>query len=213
MLAAPNGMGAEEVVGWTMSVDDVITEIEKDILFYDESGGGVTFSGGEPLMQAIFLQALLRACHEKEIHTTVDTSGYAPVETFALILHLADLILFDLKIMDEEKHRCHTGVSNRDILANLKALCASGTPHRIRFPVIPGITDDEENIRQVAEGVLSLGPAGRIDILPLHRIADEKYRRLDMQNKASHLQPPSPEEMARVFRRFEKYGFDVRIGG
>jgi pyruvate formate lyase activating enzyme len=213
MMSAPNATGAEAVVGWTMSVDDAITEIEKDILFYDESGGGVTFSGGEPLMQATFLQALLRACHEREIHTAVDTSGYSPVETFAMVLPLVDLILFDLKIMDEEKHRHYTGVSNRDILENLKALFASETPHRIRFPVIPGITDTEENIRQVAEFLQSLGTVGRIDLLPLHRIADEKYRRLGMQNNASRLQPPSLDKMTQVLKQFEKYGFDVRTGG
>ncbi|MBW1840270.1 MAG: glycyl-radical enzyme activating protein, partial [Deltaproteobacteria bacterium] len=209
---APNG-SRDEIIGKKMTVDEIIWEIEKDIIFYDESGGGVTFSGGEPLTQAQFLRVMLEACRDKEIHTVVDTSGYAPIETFIGICSMIDLVLFDLKLMDDEIHRRYTGVSNRKILKNLEALSASKTPHRVRFPLIPGITDTDENIRSVAEFLRELGSVDRIDILPMHRIADEKYRRLGMQNKMADKQPPSPDEIASIKRQFEDYGFTVSIGG
>jgi pyruvate formate lyase activating enzyme len=209
--ASPKGRG--EIIGEKMSVDEVLAEIEKDIIFYDESGGGVTFSGGEPLLQAAFLLALLKVCRDREIHTVVDTSGYVPAETFVDVCSMIDLVLFDLKLMDDEMHRRYTGVSNRRILNNLEALSASGTPHRIRFPLIPGVTDTDENIGSMAEFVLAMGSLNRIDILPMHRIADEKYRRLGLQNRMTHKQPPTPKEIAYVKKQFEGYGFSVSLGG
>ena len=205
--------GRSEVVGKKMSVDEVIFEIEKDIIFYDESQGGVTFSGGEPLLQAQFLLAMLKACRAKEIHTVVDTSGYAPAEIFVEICNMIDLVLFDLKLMDDEMHRRYTGVSNKTILKNLETLSGFNTPHHIRFPLIPGITDTDENVLSVAEFVRALGSVSRIDILPMHRIADGKYQRLDMQNKMANKQPPSPDEIATKKRQFEELGFSVIIGG
>lgn len=201
------------IVNRKMTVNEVITEIEKDIIFYDESGGGVTFSGGEPLVQTPFLLAILEACRDREIHTVVDTSGYAPAGTFIGICSRIDLVLFDLKLMNDEMHRRYTGVSNRRILKNLEALSASGTPYRVRFPLIPGITDTDENIRSMAEFLRALGSVNRIDILPMHRIADEKYRKLGMQNKMANKQPPSSEEIDAVKRQYEAYGFIVSIGG
>ncbi len=209
--ASPEGRGG--IIEKKLSVAEVIAEIEKDIIFYDESGGGVTFSGGEPLIQAPFLLAVLKACRDKEIHTVVDTSGYAPAETFVGFCSMIDLVLFDLKIMDDEVHRLYTGVSNKRILNNLEALSVSGTPYRIRFPLIPGITDTDGNIRSMAEFVRALDSVDRIDILPMHRIADEKYRRLGMENRIADKQPPSLEEIAFIKRQFEDYGFAVSVGG
>ncbi len=205
--------GRSEVVGKKMSADEVIFEIEKDIIFYDESQGGVTFSGGEPLLQAQFLLAMLKACREKEIHTVVDTSGYAPAEIFVEICNMIDFVLFDLKLMDDEMHRRYTGVSNKKILKNLETLSGLNTPHHIRFPLIPGITDTDENVLSVAEFVRALGSVSRIDILPMHRIADGKYRRLGMQSKMANKQPPSPEEITTMKRQFEDFGFAVFVGG
>ena len=205
--------GRSEVVGKKMSVDEVIFEIEKDIIFYDESQGGVTFSGGEPLLQAQFLLAMLKACREKEIHTIVDTSGFAPAEIFVEICNMIDLVLFDLKLMDDEMHRRYTGVSNKTILKNLETLSGFNTPHHIRFPLIPGITDTDENVLSVAEFVRALGSVSRIDILPMHRIADGKYRRLGMQSKMANKQPPFPEEITTIKRQFEDFGFAVIVGG
>jgi pyruvate formate lyase activating enzyme len=213
MDSSVSAEGRDKVIGKKMSVNEIISEIEKDIIFYDESGGGVTFSGGEPILQTQFLLAVLEACQDQEIHTVVDTSGYAPVETFVGICSMIDLVLFDLKLMDDGMHRHYTGVSNRKILKNLEALSASGTPHRIRFPLIPGITDTDENVRSMAEFISALGSVNRIDILPMHRIADGKYKRLGMENRMVNKQPPSTEAIATIKKQFEDYGFAVSIGG
>lgn len=213
MKADHSPEGGREIVGKKMSVDEVLSEIEKDIIFYDESEGGVTFSGGEPLYQATFLLAMLKACQEKEIHTVVDTSGYAPAEIFIEVCNMIDFVLFDLKLMDDDMHRRYTGVSNRKILKNLETLSGLNTPHHIRFPLIPGITDTDKNVLSVAEFVRALGSVSRIDILPMHRTADGKYRRLGMQSKMDHKQLPSPEEITTTKRQFEDYGFTVIVGG
>jgi pyruvate formate lyase activating enzyme len=205
--------GRHQVVGKKMSVDEALTEVEKDIIFYDESAGGVTFSGGEPLYQAPFLQAMLKACRAKEIHTAVDTSGYAPAEIFAKICDMIDVVLFDLKLMDDDMHRRYTGVSNEKILENLQTLSGLNTPHHIRFPLIPGITDTNENVVSVAEFTRDLGSVNRIDILPMHRIADGKYRRLGMRNQMANRQLPSAEKIKTIKKQFEDFGFTVTVGG
>jgi pyruvate formate lyase activating enzyme len=140
-----------ETTGKLMSVDEVMFEVLKDQLFYDESGGGVTFSGGEPLMQEMFLLDLLKACKQKGLHTTLDTSGYAPKKVLENIAEHVDLFLYDLKIIDNTLHKKYTGVSNRSILENLKFLYRTGKNVIIRFPVIPGITDTTENINNMKE--------------------------------------------------------------
>jgi pyruvate formate lyase activating enzyme len=203
----------KEVVGKKISVGELMNEIEKDIIFYDESAGGVTFSGGEPLYQAPFLLAMLEACRARDIHTAVDTSGYAPAETFVAICNLVDIVLFDLKLMDEDRHRRYTGVSNKKILKNLTTLSGSKTQHRIRFPLIPGVTDTDENVTSAAEFVRALGAVTHIDILPMHRIADNKYTRLDMRSRMAGRQPPSKENIATIKRKFEDFGFAVIVGG
>ncbi len=203
----------KEVVGKKMSVEEALTEVEKDIIFYDESVGGVTFSGGEPLYQAPFLQAMLKACREKEIHTAVDTSGYAPAEIFVEICNMIDVVLFDLKLMDDDLHRRYTGVSNKKILKNLQTLSGLNTPHHIRFPLIPGITDTNENIVSMAEFTRALGSVNRIDILPMHRIAEGKYKRLGMRSKMADRQGPSAEKITATKMQFEDFGFTVTVGG
>ena len=205
--------GRKEVVGKKMSVEEALTEVEKDIIFYDESVGGVTFSGGEPLYQAPFLQAMLKACRAKEIHTAVDTSGYAPAEIFVEICNMIDVVLFDLKLMDDELHRRYTGVSNKKILKNLQTLSGLNTPHHIRFPLIPGITDTNENVVSMAEFTRALGSVNRIDILPMHRIAEGKYKRLGMRSKMTDRQGPSAEKITTTKKQFEDFGFTVTVGG
>jgi pyruvate formate lyase activating enzyme len=196
-----------------MTVDEVIAQITKDLIFYDESGGGATFSGGEPLMQPDFLAALLDRCHQEQIHTAVDTTGFAPPEVFCDIAARSDLLLFDLKIMDDDAHRAYTGVSNRQILENLRSAAFSGRRLRIRFPVIPGVTDGEDNLRRVAEFLRPLAGLRDIDLLPFHRIADGKYSRLGLQNKMKDTRPPSKGSLARIAARFRSWGFNVSLGG
>ncbi|MDM8523255.1 glycyl-radical enzyme activating protein [Desulfococcaceae bacterium HSG8] len=200
----------EEMIGREISASDLVAEIEKDIIFYDESGGGVTFSGGEPLLQSDFLGTLLRECAEREIHTALDTTGYASPDILEKLSESIDLFLFDLKLMNPEKHRFYTGVSNQMIIDNLKRISMSGKEFRIRFPMIPGISDDDENIREMSEFLVSLGTVRRIDLLPYHTIAGGKYQRLDRENRMKHIPPPSDEDIRRVMLKFRARGLKVR---
>jgi pyruvate formate lyase activating enzyme len=203
----------DETVGSIIGVDALIKEIEKDVLFYDESGGGVTFSGGEPLAQPHFLQALLASCNHREIHAALDTSGFAPTAVVDRILPRLQLVLFDLKIMDADRHRHHTGVSNRIILDNLKRIADSRTLLRIRVPLIPGITDGDDNLAAIARFAGTLKAIAGIDLLPFHRTGGGKYRRLGMTDPMAATAPPPPERVAAIKNRFESAGFDVSIGG
>jgi pyruvate formate lyase activating enzyme len=167
----------ELAVGSWQLAGEVMKEIEKDEVFYKESGGGVTFSGGEPLMQADALQELLELCREKGYHTAIDTSGHAEPAAIHRVMGLADLWLFDLKLMDDLKHVEYTGLSNEMALKNLEMLAFAGKSIIIRFPLIPGITDRNDNLEAVAKLMIKLG-LKRIDILPYHAIAKDKYRRM-----------------------------------
>jgi pyruvate formate lyase activating enzyme len=212
---------AREVVGREMTVGQVLAEIEKDIAFYDESGGGVTFSGGEPLLQPDFLLALLRSCKERGIHTAVDTSGFASWETLDSIREHVDLFLYDLKLMDDAGHRRFTGVSNQPILRNLHMLAARGHNVFLRLPIIPAVNDADESIRQIGAFVAglphlaspgSVKPA-RVDILPYHHAAVEKCHRLGKTYGMPDTRPPSDERMAQIARILEGFGLRVKIGG
>jgi len=203
---------ARQLAGRWMNVSAVVREIEKDIIFYDESGGGVTLSGGEPLAQPHFLDALLEACVGRDIHTVVDTCGLADKH---LLLHLSekvDLFLYDFKLFDPIKHQKYAGVSNDCILENLEALAQRKKPIVVRFPVIPGINDEAEDIRQMAAFLSRLGLL-RIDLLPYHRIGVEKYRRVGMPYRLEGLEPPSADHVRQVAQLFEREGFAVRVGG
>jgi pyruvate formate lyase activating enzyme len=204
---------ALQMVGREMTVAQVIAEIEKDRIFYDESGGGATFSGGEPLSQPVFLAALLRACREREIHTVVDTSGYAPAQVLHRISPDTGLFLFDLKLMDDRRHREFTGVSIRPVLENLRQLAGTGSPIALRFAVIPGVNDDEENVRAIAEFARSLPGPPRIDILAYHGTATEKYRRLHRAYPLSATQPPSAGQLSQIADTLGRLGLPVHVGG
>ena len=204
---------AREFIGKVVSVDEVVGEIKKDILFYDESGGGVTFSGGEPLMQPHFLLGLLDACGKLEIHRTVDTSGYADAELLLRIAEKTDLFLYDLKHMDSEKHKEYTGVPNEQILSNLDLLAKHGEKINIRIPIIPGINSDDENIDLAGYFISSLPGVQSINILLYHSAAEGKYRKLGIEYRLGKILPPSEDEMEAVAKRLEKFGFHVKIGG
>ncbi len=204
---------ARELVGRRVTVEEVMAEIERDRHFYEESGGGVTFSGGEPLVQRAFLKDLLRACKEKEIHTAVDTCGYTPWPALDSIRPDTDLFLYDLKLMDDTRHRLYTGVPNGLILHNLEALSRSGARIIVRVPVIPGITDDEENLRQTAAFVAGLPHIERLDLLPYHHSAAGKYERLGKEYHMPEIRPPGEEQMQEIVHLFESHSLPVTIGG
>ena len=201
------------VVGRHMSVREVMAEIEKDTLFYEQSGGGVTFSGGEPLMQPLFVEALLTACRQVDIHTAIDTAGHVPARTFARLAQMTDLILFDVKLIDPQLHLRYTGVENDLILENLETLCRTRTAVIARVPLIPKITDGIENLNAIAERLSACSGLQRVDLLPYHRIADQKYQRLGRENKMTGTEPMEPEAVAAARELFENHGHVVTIGG
>ena len=204
---------AIEFVGRKVAVDEVMREIVKDIAFYDESGGGITLSGGEPLMQPDFLLELLDACAETDLHRTVDTTGYAASELLLQVAQKTDLFLYDLKLMDDARHRDFTGVSNERILNNLKLLAQMGARIQVRVPIIPGINSDFENIDRTAEFVSDLAGVEQIAILPFHNSARGKYGRLGMDCISSQIECPSKEHLKIIAARLEKSGLQVKIGG
>jgi pyruvate formate lyase activating enzyme len=199
-------------VGWVARVEDVMAEIEQDVLFYEESGGGVTFSGGEPLLQYQFLMALLQECRGRELHTALDTTGYAPETRFVQVMPWTDLILYDLKIMDEEAHIRYTGVSNKIILDNLRQLSKNDGLITIRFPVIPGVNDSQENIQQMIGFLIQLDTVSHIQLLPYHKTAVVKYHRLRNDINWKLFNVPSEEQISRISDMFSSAGFTVSQG-
>ena len=204
--------GARELVGQTMSVDAVMADIERDRIFYDESDGGVTFSGGEPLMQPEFLADIVRACRASAIHVAVDTCGHADTDALLEVARDADLFLFDLKLMDEDRHRAFTGASNARILENLEQLSRVHPDILVRFPLIPGVNDDDDNVRAMGAYLASLRLT-RIDVLPYHRAGMAKYERLQRPYLLPDTQPPTNDLLAHVVRLLEACGLIVRPGG
>lgn len=204
---------ALEVVGQEMTVREVMREVEKDVPFYDESRGGATFSGGEPLLQPEFLAALLSACKEKGISTVVDTCGFAPWETMENVRENVDLFLYDLKVMDPARHAELTGVSNERILENLERLSRLGQPLIVRVAVIPGKNDAEEEIRALGRFVASLQNPPPIDLLPYHRTGIGKYARLGRAYRLEETVPPDEERMAEIALLLRRYEFPVTVGG
>lgn len=205
--------GAREVIGQTLTVDQVLSVVERDIPFYDESGGGVTFSGGEPLGQHEFLHELLDGCKQKGIHTTVDTTCYATAEVMDKVSARTDMFLCDVKHIDSEKHREFTGIGNEEILGNIKRLAVVGKPIFIRIPIVPGFNDDERNIEDTCRFVGSLGAVSRIDILPCNPGGSEKSGRLLKVPDVSQFDAPTDEQMERIAKKISSFGFTVKIRG
>jgi pyruvate formate lyase activating enzyme len=204
---------AREIAGKPVKVSEVMEAVEKDNIFYDESGGGVTFSGGEPFMQPTFLQNLLEACKEKGLRTAVETCGFVNAETLMASCPYVDLYLYDLKVIDNETHRRFTGVSNEIILKNLQQLSHSHDQVIVRFPIIPGVNDNEENVLQLGEFVSSLGSVKEIDVLPYHDLGVGKYKRLGMMNRMPEVEQPSPVRVSGIVEKLQGFGLLVKVGG
>ena len=196
------------LLGKEMSVTQVVKEIEKDILFYDESNGGVTISGGEPLMQPDFLYTLLKVCKAHNIHTAVDTSGYAPFAVLSKVKKYTDLFLYDIKGINDEVHKKVTGVSNALILKNLKALSRT-KDIIVRYPLIHDINDSKTDIEAFTEFISSIR-VDHVDILPYHKTG-EKAKKL---KKALFVtDPPSTETIEDMRKMLKRSGLTVTIGG
>ena len=204
---------AREVVGRSVTVDEVVAEIQRDLPFYDESGGGATFSGGEPLMQPAFLLALLEACGRLDIHRAVDTSGYVSKEWLLRVAEKTDLFLYDLKHMDAETHRKFTGVSNEIIVENLVSLSAVGATIRVRFPLIPGVNDDPENVEATGAFLADLRHVPGIELLPYHDVMRSKYKRFGWVYRLGQLPAPHPLHLRDIAAHLSSFGLRVTIGG
>lgn len=204
--------GARQVAGQSMSVAAVLAEIEKDVVFFDESGGGATLTGGEPLSQPRFAEALLAACRARGIHTALDTCGLAAPDVFARVSAQADLVLYDLKLMDSGLHAKYTGAPNEVILENLEALAAAGKQVVVRFPVIPGINDGAAHLAALMSFLCRTG-LRRVDLLPFHRIGIDKYRRIGTSPRLADLPVPDAGDVEAIAGAFRHEGFIVRVGG
>ena len=181
---------AREICGREYTVDEVLHEILKDRLIYENSGGGVTFSGGECMLHINFLEEILRKCKEQGIHTAVDTAGHLPLEYFERIIPYTDLFLYDVKISDTEKHKQYVGVGNELILSNLSRLLSHGSRVIVRTPVIVGVNDSEEEIRAIK--AIAKGAEGH-ELLPYHAMGEHKYAALGKE--ARHFEAPQKEKM------------------
>lgn len=205
--------GALHEVGQRMSTEALLAEIRKDTVFFDESGGGVTFSGGEPLAQPGFLLAMLEACAGRGIHTAVDTCGHAPTDWLLAAARWTDLFLYDLKLIDDRRHERLTGVSNALILRNLHALAQAHRDIWIRVPVIPGLNDADADLDATARLAASLPGVTQVNLLPYHRAGVAKFQRLGATYELPDVVPPTADFLGRARARFEAHGLNARIGG
>ncbi len=205
--------GARRRVGESFTVDRLIGELERDRPFYEESGGGVTFSGGEPLLQGPFLLACLEECRARGLNVAIDTCGFAEPDLIASVLRFTNLFLFDVKILQNERHRRLTGVSLRPILENLRLLDEAGAEIWIRFPLVPGVTDDRANLEALGDLVASLKNTRRVHILPFHRTARDKYHRLGRSWGCGEIHPAAPPAVDHIVALLNGLGLEVRTGG
>jgi pyruvate formate lyase activating enzyme len=197
-----------------MTADEIAREADKDMVFYRTSGGGVTFSGGEAMCYPGVVREVAERCRANGVGTAVETCGYAEWESFCEVLPYIDLVLFDLKVMDDEKHVLYTRRSNALILDNLRRLASeTDVDMTVRIPVVPGVNDAEEDVRALAEFVTELRRIERIHLLPYHAMGAAKYDALGLKYAFEGTEPPSDAHMETLREMFEEYGFAADIGG
>ena len=204
----------EETIGYEISSDKLFATLEKERIFMDESGGGVTFSGGEPLLQHDFLAEMLRICKDNGMHTVVDTSLFASWDKVQAVSACTDLFLVDLKLMDSAMHQYFTGIPNETIHENIRKLVASDVAVIIRIPLIPNATDSNENTVQTIAFLQTLnGKIREVHLLPFHNSANAKYKRVGKENPFSHLSSLPKEAITDIVAQYKNAGFTVKIGG
>lgn len=203
---------ARELVGKEYTIDELIQEVKKDMSFYEESGGGVTLSGGEPLLQIEAVLKILKKLKNIGIHTAIDTSGYIPFENMLKIIDYTDVFLYDLKIIGDDKHKKYIGVSNALILDNLKKLSNLDANINLRMPIIEGINADLEDITKAIEFIKQV-KIKDINILPYHDIAKHKYKKLGRNYREDIMKVPTDKKIQIIKNMFEKEGYNVKIGG
>lgn len=205
--------GALQAIGRRMGSAELVETLLRDRIFFDESGGGVTFSGGEPLLQARFVIEAMRLLRAEGVHTALDTCGYAKWADLQEAAGQTDLVLYDVKLMDEDRHKAATGVSNRLILDNLAALSKIHANIWIRVPIIPGINDDEANLEATAEFLAPLAGIRQVDLLPYHPTGEAKFARVGMTYALHGTPSPSIQQLETLAALFVAKGLNTTIGG
>ena len=185
---------ARRVCGKPYTTDELLEEILADKMFFDTSGGGATFSGGECMLYPDFLAELLQKCKENDIHTAVDTAGHVPFSHFERVLPFTDMFLYDVKSMDTDTHKAYTGVGNELILKNLAALLERGSRVWIRVPVIVGVNDNEDEMRALAAFLEAHGLPEKIELLPYHAMGESKARAIGREQR--RFEAPDKEKLA-----------------
>ena len=205
--------GACRLQGETWTVEAMVEEVLRDRIFFDESGGGVTFSGGEPLCQSEFVGEALANFRTQGIHTALDTCGEADPEVFLEVALKADLVLYDLKHMDPAAHRAWTGVDNGRILSNLRILAQHHPQIWIRVPLVPGVNDDPADLERLARFIEALGSVRRIHLLPYHANGNAKFHRMGEPCRLADLKPPEESQITKASQAFLERPFELHIGG
>lgn len=205
----------DEMMGKYYTIADILEILDREKVFIDQSKGGVTFSGGEPMLQNEFLTGALKACKENGYHTAVDTSGYASIENIKSIVPFTDLFLFDIKHLDEAKHIKSTGVSNTGILDNFRYLLESGKDIMVRVPIVPGFNDDPDHLESLRNFLAKTktGSLKKINLLPFHKTGSSKYKKLNIPYRMEGIEPPTNEKMQKIKEFFKQTGIKVKIGG
>jgi glycyl-radical enzyme activating protein len=203
--------------GRRVTVEEVVAEVKKDVAFYRKSGGGVTLSGGEPLVQPSFVETVVKRLGDANIHTAIETCGHAPEQVFRQVVESADLVLYDVKHADPWEHQRLTGVSNERVLDNLRALVGMGKPIVVRVPLIPGWNDTEVSLRAMGALVSSLG-IREVHLMPFHQLGKDKYPRLGKRYELADLPPllgagGGGDGLAVARSVLESFGLKVQVGG
>ena len=203
---------AQVMEGKKITVEKAVEELEKDRPFYENSNGGITISGGEPLVQREFVKAVLKTCKNNGLHTALDTSAHCKWEHLKELLGLLDLVLLDMKHMDDEVHKRLTGVGNRLILENAKRLADEDVRLMIRIPVVPSCNDTPENMAAAADFYRHFKNVDYVELLPYHRLGESKYERLGMTYEVKGIETPDEEALEKLAEPFRKVGLTVRRG-
>ena len=215
---------ALQLTGEIMSVERVMEEVMRDEVFYRNSGGGITLSGGEPSLNHAFSFEILQQCKNHNLHTAIETCGECPWESLEALLPVTDLIMMDIKQLGMDKHREATGRTNERIIANARRLALSDKPLVFRTPVVPTVNDTADDIGQIAAFLQSLrelrkeqangrgSPGISYELLAFHRLASDKYRYLGLENRALTLQPPTRQQMHVLAEVTRKYGIEATVG-
>ena len=204
---------ALKIIGRAYTPKEILNEVLKDIVFYHESGGGVTLSGGEPLAQPDFSEALLKACKGVGLQTAIETCGYADWQSFEMLLKCCDVVLYDFKCIDPEKHKNFTGVSNKRILENALKVSEKGVPIIARVVLIPGLNDSKEDFLDLLRFLRRLKNIVRVDLLPYHKLGIVKYKRLGLKYALTDMEPPDELQVAEYRKLVESFGFKSSVGG